>query len=259
MTAQSIQKPAITEATPDTNTKTLAKTNQEDQYNEEVVRNKLFGLYDRERVQTLSDTFFIVAFSLVVLDLKVPRVDNGLLNQATIDIDTLIISFGQVMGIIMITLINLAIFWAIFKQMIKHSNKTFDKNYFISAVFFYTSILLLPFVHTIFYVYSGNHLVQSIYSGHLALISLFQLVTLLYIWSTKNENQVEVTMHHKLLLQIGLAFGTNSIITAVSYFLGLFNPWLLLIAPALYVIIDILWVNRLDPAIIKQIDNQNAV
>ena len=235
------------------------QSQEEEQYNEDVVRNTLFGLYDRERVQTLSDTFFIVAFSLVVLDLKVPRADGGVLNQSTMDINLLLTSFGQVMGIIFITLINLAIFWAIFKQMIKHSNKTFDKNYFISAVFFYTSILLLPFVHTVFYVYSGNHLVQSIYSGHLALISLFQLVTLLYNWSTKGENHIEVTMHHKLFLQIGLALATNIIIAFVSYFFFMFNPWLLLIAPALYIIIDILWVNRLDKATIAQIDKQDTI
>ena len=123
MTAEALQPPIVlTEVI-----KPLAKTQEEDQYNEEAVRNKLFGLYDRDRIQTLSDTFFIVAFSLVVLDLKVPRAESGILNQSNINIDVLLASFGQVMGIIMITLINLAIFWAIFKQMIKHSNKTFDK------------------------------------------------------------------------------------------------------------------------------------
>ncbi|MBC7406731.1 MAG: hypothetical protein H7230_04650 [Candidatus Parcubacteria bacterium] len=255
MTAEALQQPiVITEVI-----KPLAKTQEEDQYNEEAVRNKLFGLYDRDRIQTLSDTFFIVAFSLVVLDLKVPRADSGILNQSNINIDVLLSSFGQVMGIIMITLINLAIFWAIFKQMIKHSNKTFDKNYFISAVFFYTSILLLPFVHTIFYVYQGSHIVQSIYAGHLALISLFQLTTLLYIWSTKGENHIEVTMHHKLLLQITLAFVINLTIAGVSYFFGLFNPWLLLLAPLIYLIVDIFWVNKLTKSTIAELDNQSTI
>lgn len=255
MTAEALQPPIVlTEVI-----KPLAKTQEEDQYNEEAVRNKLFGLYDRDRIQTLSDTFFIVAFSLVVLDLKVPRAESGILNQSNINIDVLLASFGQVMGIIMITLINLAIFWAIFKQMIKHSNKTFDKNYFISAVFFYTSILLLPFVHTIFYVYQGSHVVQSIYAGHLALISLFQLITLLYIWSTKGENHIEVTMHHKLLLQITLAFVINLTITGVSYFFGLFNPWVLLLAPAIYLIVDIFWVNKLTKSTIAELDKKSIV
>jgi uncharacterized membrane protein len=209
-------------------------------------KEQLFGLFDRDKIQSLTDTFFIVAFSLVVLDLKVPRSDSKLANEPSVPFNLILNTLGQVGVTFVFTLLNLGIFWVVYKQIVKHSNHTIGKNFFILSLFFFAGVLFMPFTHQLIYVYPNEYSTIVIYAAVAGFISFLQLTLLVYIWSAgRVQNIVEASIHNKLIIQKAILILAYVILGYAAFILHITNFYLLFIPPIMFTLIDFLWGFRL--------------
>jgi uncharacterized membrane protein len=143
-------------------------------------RDPVFQLYDKEKMLGISDAFFIVVFSFMSLDFRVPRDEK---------LNTAVIAMGDILGrlqneihLYIITLLNLCACWVITRQNFKTGNGVFDKWAFQMAVIFFASVLILPYSYMLLAVYKKESLPYTFYQAHWVLLAILSLALFLYMW-----------------------------------------------------------------------------
>jgi uncharacterized membrane protein len=132
-----------------------------------MTKSEYFGLLNKDKIQGLADTFFLVVFSLIILDLKLPR-DEDLSPSINLPLETLLGKVTPVLLYFLLTLTLLCLLWVIHKQILKFATMEVDKNYFLMTIFYFATVVNMPFAHSVLYTYQNRWESVFIYALYLA-------------------------------------------------------------------------------------------
>ncbi|MBN2058636.1 MAG: DUF1211 domain-containing protein [Candidatus Saganbacteria bacterium] len=124
------------------------------------------------RIETLTDGVFAIAMTLLVLNLGLPQLEEGL---SPVGLHTLLLSQGQKFFNYALSFILLAVFWMIHHQQFHHIKRT-DRVHIWINIFILMFVALIPFSTSLIGDYSNDWMAEFFFGGNMFLVGvLFEL------------------------------------------------------------------------------------
>jgi uncharacterized membrane protein len=134
------------------------------------------------RIVNLSDGVFAIAITLLILDIRVPEIPEGMV--ATELPGELLALWPKYLGYLL-SFLGISVFWNIHNSIF-HSIRSYDRGLMWLNFLFLMFVAFLPFPTSLLGEYGSYQLPVAIYAGTLAVSRL--LLTVLY-WYTTSANR----------------------------------------------------------------------
>ncbi len=140
---------------------------------------------DRDRIVNLSDGVFAIAITLLVLDIRVPDIPEGMVAA---ELPAALLSlwpkyFGYVLSFVVISTL-----WVIHHSIFRPI-RTYDRGLLYLNLLFLMFVAFVPFPTSLLGEYGNHQLPVTIYAGTLAVGRL--LLTAIHWYSTRNDRLVD--------------------------------------------------------------------
>ncbi len=170
---------------------------------------------DRDRIVNLSDAVFAIAMTLLVLDLRVPDLPEGLVGSELPA--TLLSLWPKYLGYVL-SFVVIGTFWVIHHSIFRPI-RGYDRTLLWLNFLFLMFVAFVPFPTSLLGEYGNHRLPVAIYAGTLAAGRL--LLTAIHWYSTRSEGLLDeaqdagqvrfflirgVTIPVIFLLSIGISF-----------------------------------------------------
>jgi uncharacterized membrane protein len=130
------------------------------------------------RIEALSDGVFAIALTLLVLELKIPEVGEGLSQAQTTDaLVQALVGLLPKVWVYVLTFLLIGIYWIAHHNAFRHI-ECWDRHLLFRNLYFLMFVSLLPFTSALMGSYSVVAVAWIIYSCNMMAIGL----TLLWLW-----------------------------------------------------------------------------
>jgi uncharacterized membrane protein len=179
-----------------------------------------------ERLAFFSDAVFAIAMTLLVIDVKLPRVhhlSDGALAQALVDLLPTYVGFLS-------SFLVIARFWAAHHELFGMLDRS-DGRLLWSNLFLLLTIAFLPFPTAVLSEYVQLRVGMCFYAGWLTLIGVVQVVVTYVALGTRGLVRRDVTDQQRRARRIGSFIPVA--IGATAFVAGLYQPLLGIVALAI--------------------------
>src|SRR5918911_738074 len=140
---------------------------------------------DRDRIVNLSDGIVAIAITLLVLDIKVPDIPDGMVSSQLPG--ALLSLWPKYLGYLL-SFLGISAFWLIHHSIFR-SIRAYDRTLLYLNFLFLMVIAFVPFPTSLLGEYGGHQLPVAIYAATLAVGRL--LLTTVYWYSARNDRLLD--------------------------------------------------------------------
>jgi uncharacterized membrane protein len=140
---------------------------------------------DRDRIVNLSDGIFAIAITLLVLDIRVPDIPEGMVAS---ELPTALLSLWPKYLSYFLSFVAIAVFWSVHHSIFRPI-RSYDRVLLYLNFLFLMLVAFLPFPTSLLGEYGDHQLPVAIYAATLAVGRL--LLTAIYWYSTRNDRSLD--------------------------------------------------------------------
>lgn len=195
------------------------------------------GEMDTGRIEAFSDGVFAIAITLLVLEIRVPHLENA--PAGTTLLGALINLWPSYLGYMMSFLI-IGIIWANHHNRFKHIQRS-DHILLLLNTLFLMCVSFIPFPTALLAEYlrepEKRQTAVAVYSGTLTLTSIF--FNWLWLYAAQNHRLVDKSLNPRLLRAMTRHFLIGPLLYLISFIFAFIN---VTVSLSLYVILALLYV-----------------
>jgi uncharacterized membrane protein len=136
---------------------------------------------DRDRIVNLSDGIFAIAITLLVLDIRVPDIPEGMVAS---ELPATLLSLWPKYLSYFLSFVAIAVFWSVHHSIFRPI-RSYDRVLLYLNFLFLMLVAFLPFPTSLLGEYGDHQLPVAIYAATLAVGRL--LLTAIHWYSTRND------------------------------------------------------------------------
>jgi uncharacterized membrane protein len=193
----------------------------------------------RNRVEALTDGVFAVAMTLLVLDIKVPELEQSL---ASTDLPYRLLALWPKFLSYAISFVILGVYWVGHHLQLSFIRSA-DRPLLWINIFFLLWVALVPFSTALLSEYTKHRLAIAVYGGNLIAIGL--TLALHWWYATSRRRHVDPDVHPGLVRTAMFRVLMGPLLYLLGIVISFFSPELSL---ALYALVPVLYIlpGRLD-------------
>ncbi len=173
-------------------------------------------MLNKSRLENLSDGLFSIVITLIVFDIDVPSVVAGLHTNAALIAELL--SLIPVLTEFVLSFLVLAMFWISHNYFYAYVAKTVNRQVMLLNLLYLAFISFIPFSARVLGTYFGAPLAADVYGFNVFMISVLNLVVLVY---AIRSHEIENDVSSRLLKQAKF----RSYFTLSSAVIGIVVAW----------------------------------
>jgi uncharacterized membrane protein len=140
---------------------------------------------DRDRIVNLSDGIFAIAITLLVLDIRVPDIPEGMVAS---ELPTALLSLWPKYLSYFLSFVAIAVFWSVHHSIFRPI-RSYDRVLLYLNFLFLMLVAFLPSPTSLLGEYGDHQLPVAIYAATLAVGRL--LLTAIHWYSTRNDRSLD--------------------------------------------------------------------
>ncbi len=187
---------------------------------------------NKDRVESLSDSVFAVAMTLLVFDVQVPIVSGIVTNARVI---YLLGSIWPLVGSYAFTFLVLSVFWINHQFLFHRFTKTVDRSLNLLNMVYLMFLVFIPFSARLFGTYPNAQAAVLVYGLNILAVALLTATMIRYVRRRSELRNEDLSLLVVRQAQIRIR------LTIVSYLIGIFISFFFIPASVLFFLFPIIF------------------